>query len=159
MSQADINLVLDVFKKRTVFISAKQGDFGSRRIKIKITSNGQNVIVGTTDVVKLNMKRGDGQKQSFTGSANSDGTVIITIPEWGLECVGLVRCDISIYDSTQTTRKLTTMDFYIVVERSCLSDNTGGDYSDPESGGEGGGEVSADSIASVDETLEYLGIK
>lgn len=86
----------------------------SRFIKIIIQNRGENIDVMPTSKVIFNILREDGESKGFFGAVNSDGSVTVQIPSWGIEVAGLAKADVTIIDSEG--RKLTTASFYISVE-------------------------------------------
>lgn len=95
-------------------VFAKQYDVNSRFIKIIIQNRGENIDVMPTSKVIFNILREDGESKGFFGAVNSDGSVTVQIPSWGIEVAGLAKADVTIIDSEG--RKLTTASFYISVE-------------------------------------------
>lgn len=103
-------------------ILAKQYDCNSRFLKITLTDCGTKIDVSNTSKVTINTNRPDGQSKSFNGTANTDGTVTVPLPQWSLSVVGDLKCDVSVTD-TSTNERLTTMDIWVNVIEAA-NDNT-----------------------------------
>ena len=103
-------------------ILAKQYDCNSRFLKITLTDCGTKINVSNTSKVTINTNRPDGQSKSFNGTANTDGTVTVPLPQWSLSVVGDLKCDVSVTD-TSTNERLTTMDIWVNVIEAA-NDNT-----------------------------------
>lgn len=109
-------------KNNVPVIVAKQKDFKSRFINVRlINSSGFMKIQKNANVI-ANFKRGDGEAKSFAGGVNEDGTVKILLPFWVLELSDTAVCDISIIEPDGS--KLTSMSFNIVVEEAANPENS-----------------------------------
>lgn len=116
---AEITNVIKVdcsIPNRFVKLSSKQADVSSRFLSVQITNNNENISVDATDTVIINCERADGQKRSFSGTVNQDGTVTVPVPNWLLEKEGNACCDISVLDTNNVVR-LTTLAFSLYIEK------------------------------------------
>lgn len=117
------DLNADVVKRGvTRAVYAKQYDFNSRFLNIRIQEDGKNIEVKPNLTVVLNVQRPDSQENMFYGTVNDDGTVKVPLTSWMLELAGTLVCDISIISEDPTVAKLTTMQFNVYVEESVVSD-------------------------------------
>lgn len=115
----------DVVKRgstRTIY--AKQNDFNSRFLKVRIQADGKDIVVKSTSTVILNVERSDNAKDMFYGAVNEDGTVTTPLTSWMLALEGTLVCDISIVSINPSEAKLTTMKFNIVVEAAVNGDES-----------------------------------
>lgn len=83
-------------KNNVPVIVAKQKDFKSRFINVRLINSGGFMKIQKNANVIANFKRGDGEAKSFAGGVNEDGTVKILLPFWVLELSDTAVCDISI---------------------------------------------------------------
>ena len=111
-------------------IVAKQNDCNSRFLKVTLTDCGVKINIESTAKVTINANRPDGESQSFVGQANNDGTVTVPLAQWMLLVVGLLKCDVSVIDTTDGER-LTTTTFYVDVQEAA---NSNTDYSENPEG-------------------------
>ena len=111
-------------------IVAKQNDCNSRFLKVTLTDCGVKINIESTAKVTINANRPDGESQSFIGEANNDGTVTVPLAQWMLLVVGLLKCDVSVIDTTDGER-LTTTTFYVDVQEAA---NSNTDYSENPEG-------------------------
>lgn len=117
------NVSADVVKRGTTRnIYAKQYDLNSRFLNVRIQEDGKDIIVNHNSIVTLNVKRSDGEVNTFDGVVNPDGTVTVPIPSWLLSVAGTHVCDISTISRGSVDIKLTTMQFNIIVEAAAASD-------------------------------------
>ena len=116
MAQIIKEIRVDVSQPCTLqAILAKQYDCNSRFLKITLTDCGTKINVSSTSKVTINTNRPDGQSKSFNGTANTDGTVTVPLPQWSLSVVGMLICDVSVTDTSKNER-LTTMDIFVDVK-------------------------------------------
>lgn len=102
-------------------IVAKQYDMNTRFIKATLVDNGDKISIPKSDttMVIINAQRTDGLSKGFDGVINEDGTVTVPLHSWMLELEGLVKCDISVIDTTaDNNKKLTTTSFDLLVEKA-----------------------------------------
>ena len=119
-------VIADVVKRgATKVIYAKQHDFNSRFLKIRIQVDGVDFDVKPTSRATLNVSRPDKSTKKIGGSVNSDGTVTIPMDSWMLDLAGTIQCDVSVVEEEGTTvSKLTTMKFSIRVEEEVVCDDS-----------------------------------
>ena len=94
------------------YLNAKQADSG-RRLKARITVDGQPYKVPTTATVTFRAVKPDDKVIYDSGSINSDGSINVTISAQTLAVVGKVFADISIVDGGKT---VSTVSFVILVD-------------------------------------------
>lgn len=102
-------------------VVAKQYDMNSRFLKVTLTDCGSVVQIPYSDNIKavISAERVDGQSKGFDGEVNEDGTVTVPLHSWMLELEGLVKCDISVIETTEdNNKKLTTTSFDLMVEKA-----------------------------------------
>lgn len=122
MNQIVKSIVIDVAKKNKIQkIIAKQKDNKTRFVNATITNEGKQIIVNSNAIVCVNGLREDGERKSFQGEVNENGTVTVPITYWMLELEGLVECDISIMGVDE--EMLTTTSFKISVEKTSRADD------------------------------------
>jgi hypothetical protein len=112
-------------------IVAKQLDCNSRFLKIALVDFGVKIEVPKTAKVTINANRPDGKSDSFMGVANNDGTITVPLAQWMLEVAGLLKCDVSVINTTDNKR-LTSTDFYVNVQEAAnkstdISENPDGE--------------------------------
>ncbi len=118
-------VIADVVKRgATKVIYAKQHDFNSRFLNIRIQVDGVDFNVAQTSTATLNVSRPDKATQRFNGSVNPNGTITIPMNSWMLDLAGTLQCDVSIIDSDPEEAKLTTMKFSIRVEEEVVCDDS-----------------------------------
>lgn len=100
---------------------AKQGDYGSRFLKVTFVNNGEKLTINATSTVTINANRPDGGSKRFEGVVNDDNTVTVPLAAWILELDGEVRCDISVMDAAGE-KKLTSTSFTVKVDLGACSD-------------------------------------
>lgn len=114
-------ITADVVKRgSTRAVYAKQHDFNSRFLNVRIQEDGQDIQVAEGLTVILNVVRPDKQGDMFYGTVNTDGTVKVPLTAWMLELEGTLVCDISIVSEDPAVARLTTMQFNIYVEASTV---------------------------------------
>lgn len=127
MAEIVKELTLEVYSaNRIKAIIAKQYDYKSRFLLIRLTDSGEDISVEPSSVVTVNAFRPNGESAAFLGSAESDGRVLVPLSYWMLELEGTVKCDVSIVDTEG--RKLSSTNFQIEVERA----NYSGDDIEPD---------------------------
>lgn len=115
----------DVVKRGiTKSVYAKQNDFNSRFLNVRIQNDGKDVVVESTAEVILNVERPDKLENMFYGTVNADGTVKVPMTPWMLKLPGTLICDVSIISADPDVAKLTTMSFNIYVEEAVISDGS-----------------------------------
>lgn len=120
MAEIVKELTLEVYSaNRIKAIIAKQYDYKSRFLLIRLTDSGEDISVEPSSVVTVNAFRPNGESAAFLGSAESDGRVLVPLSYWMLELEGTVKCDVSIVDTEG--RKLSSTNFQIEVERANYS--------------------------------------
>ena len=116
-------LTADVIKRgSTRNVYAKQHDYNSRFLNVRVQEDGKDIVVKPTSTVILNVKRSDQASNMFYGTVNTDGTVRVPLTSWILEVAGSHTCDISIISEDPAVAKLTTMQFSIYVEDAVVCD-------------------------------------
>lgn len=98
----------------------KQNDSNSRYIDCAFMHGRFMLLVQSGNVI-LNVTRSDGQKRSFAGTINDNGTVRIPVANWMVENAGMLDCDISVIDGGE---KLTSALFSIEVQASAHPDGS-----------------------------------
>ncbi|MGN0558382.1 MAG: leucine-rich repeat domain-containing protein [Acutalibacteraceae bacterium] len=128
MAEIIKEITVDVAKKNLFqAIVAKQYDDNSRFLKVTLQNEGEKITVENTSTVTINAERADQTSKSFFGTVYSDGTVKVPLANWMLELDDVVRCDITVIDSS--SRKLTSTSFSIDVEAAA---NPSGGISEDE---------------------------
>lgn len=116
-------VVADVVKRGvTKAVYAKQHDFNSRFLNVRIQDDGRDLTIDSSATVLLNVERPDKKEDVFRGTVNEDGTVKVPLTAWMLDLEGTLLCDISIISADPEEAKLTTMQFNIYVEAAVVSD-------------------------------------
>lgn len=107
--------------KRNLFplLVAKQGDSGSRFLKIQLLNEGVSFAVSSNATVVINARRPDGQSDDFPGTVNEDGTVTVPLDAWMLQIAGIISCDVSVSDGEDN--RLTTTTFRVEVQSASYS--------------------------------------
>ena len=98
----------------------KQKDSNSRYIDCAFFHGRFMLLIRSGNVI-LNVTRSDGQKRSFAGTINDNGTVRIPVANWMVENAGMLDCDISVIDGGE---KLTSALFSIEVQASAHPDGS-----------------------------------
>lgn len=110
VKQLDVNVDKQNTYKEIV---AKQGDAGSRKLKVKFLNEGKPMTLDTAALASINIERPDGEKAAYAGTIGDDNTVTVQLPTWMLQVEGQAKCSISIvYGET----RLTSTTFYVNVE-------------------------------------------
>ena len=123
MAQILCKLELDVAECAPgIVLMAKQGDFGSRFVQVRLMSHRVPIAVPEDAAVLLNVKRPDGEVRAFAGSVNGDGTLTLPIGGWMLAVKGVLLCDVSVTDGAG--RKLTSTCFSVFAEEAVCPDGT-----------------------------------
>lgn len=124
MPKTTTMLVLDVAERQNIkAIVAKQYDYNSRRVAIRMMNRGEIVYIEQGAIVTINATRTiDGEKNTkqFLGEVGENGTVSVPLTEWILQDEGEVECSVSVYDESES--KLTTLSFIVEVEHSEVTD-------------------------------------
>lgn len=120
-----VNLDVAV-KNQSQYIVAKQYDSHSRFLKVQLLNDTVKLNINKDATVTINARRPDGSSNSFLGSINDDGTLLLPISNWMLEQSGTLRCDVSVVSGEE---KLSSTLFSIEVESSA---NPGDNISDDE---------------------------
>ena len=114
MTEITRKITVDLARRGNVrLIFARQNDFNSRRINIKLTDGGAPFFVEKTSVAIVNFLRSDGTSGAFNGVIEDDGSVSIVLGVWQLAVVGEVKCSVSIFSDE---KKITSSDFFLDVE-------------------------------------------
>lgn len=120
MAEIVKELTLEVYSaNRIKAIVAKQYDYKSRYLLIRLTDGGEDINVEASSVVTVNAFRPNGESAAFLGSAEQDGRILVPLTYWMLELEGTVKCDVSVVDTEE--RKLSSTNFQIEVERANYS--------------------------------------
>ena len=123
MAQCMCKMMLDVADRDTVqSIVARQGDSATRFLRLRLAAYGEPMRVEESAIVVLNAKNGAGEVRSFEGEVNADGTLTLPITAWMLQSIGVLQCDVSLFDVAGG--KLTTPIFEVEVVASVAADET-----------------------------------
>ncbi len=116
------SISLDVLQANSSrVVLAKQNDYASRFLCVKITQKGTAMNISDTSKILFGVRRPDGKRKAFYGVVNSDGTANVKLPSWLLEVTGNHTCDVSVLKDDDLL--LSTMPFTVeVVEASCTDD-------------------------------------
>lgn len=87
MEKIIADLSLDTYRRNKIQpLVIPQHDYGARYIRARITEQGKSVSVASGSVVSIIAKRmADGQSSAFSGSVNTDGSVLVPITQWMLD--------------------------------------------------------------------------
>ncbi len=132
MAQIIREITIDVARDNNFqAIVAKQNDTNSRFLKVTIANDGEPISIPQTAIVTINALREDSEARAFAGTVETDGTVLLPLTYWMLELDGTVKCDVSVFDSTEgaEVNRLTTTMFSLQVEQTAY---TGTDISEDE---------------------------
>ncbi|MBQ2973319.1 MAG: BppU family phage baseplate upper protein [Clostridia bacterium] len=112
-------------------ISAKQGDYDSRYLRVTVLSDGTMFKLVDSDAVALRCTHEDNTFDMDIGTVNDDGTVSVKIPKSILSRIGSVDCDVSI--AREGCGLISTSSFLLKIEKSSLTGNidTGDDIKTP----------------------------
>lgn len=109
-------LTLDTLRENTFkVIYAKQYDQNTRKLIITVTAQGEERTVKSTDVISLSITRADSEYSEFGTCSLSQGKILVTLPNWLLQCAGKSVCHISLVENNGSGR-LSTLDFIVDVE-------------------------------------------
>lgn len=123
MVQCMCKMMLDVAEHDTVqSIVARQGDSATRFLRLRLAAYGEPMRVEESVIVVLNAKNSVGEVRSFEGEVNADGTVTLPITAWMLQTIGVLQCDVSLFDVAGG--KLTSPMFEVEVVASVAADET-----------------------------------
>lgn len=101
-----------VLTNRSRAIRAVKGDNGTRFIDVCVTVNGEQVRV-TKGTTTINVRRPDGEEDSFPGEINEDGTVRVPINQWTIDVPGEVICSCTV---ASEGKRLTTTAFSVIAQ-------------------------------------------
>lgn len=149
MLEAVVKMNADtVLPNRTRIIYGVKNDAGTRFIDLRVTVAGNpiNMMGGNPTI---NFRRPDGEKASFAGTVNADGTLRLPVQKWALDIPGEVVCSATM---TNGNLRLSTTDFYIMANDAVNGDDGTSDPSIPDV--PGGTETVYVGIASVEQTKE-----
>lgn len=96
-------------------IQAKQYDSDSRFLDVTVLNQGERIVIASGSVVVLNVRRADGQSNSYSGTVNEDGTVRVPLTSWTLGLDDVVYASVSIISGDE---RLTTLSFTIDVQEA-----------------------------------------
>ncbi len=123
MAQCMCKMMLDVADRDGMqVVVARQGDSATRFLKLHLFSCGEPMPVEDGLTVVLNAKNAAGEIRAFVGEVDADGTLTLPLNAWMLHRVGVVECDVSLFDSNGG--KLTTPPFEVEVVASIAGDET-----------------------------------
>ena len=116
MAEAILDLRLDTVQPNRVrLVYGVQNDYNSRYICARFLANGTQISIEKTASPSINAKRPDGEKRSFPGTVNADGTVKVPVTQWMLEVPGEVKASVA---AVTSSGRLTTQEFYIMAKDS-----------------------------------------
>lgn len=122
------NITLDVAEQNLIPpVQAKQFDSESRFLKVQLTDKGENITVALGSTVYFNVLRADGQKHTYSGTVNNDGTVTVPLTRWALSLDDIVYGSVSIINGDV---RLTTLSFQINVQLAESDDTPSPDEPD-----------------------------
>ena len=113
MIESVFDIILDtVTPNRNRIYYGVQTDSGARFLNVTVATAGRPIHIdeGTP---YINVRRADGEKNSFEGTLNEDGTVRVPIEQWALEVPGEVTASVMVVNGE---RKLSTTEFYIMAQ-------------------------------------------
>lgn len=102
-------------------ISAKQGDYDSRYLRVTVLSDGSLFKIEENDAVALRCTHEDNTFDMDVGTINEDGTVSLKIPKSILSRIGSAECDVSI--AREGCGLISTSCFYLSITKSSLTGN------------------------------------
>ena len=121
MAQCMCKMMLDVADRDGMqSVVARQGDNATRFLRVCLFSCGEPIRVEDSITVVLNAKNAADELRAFVGEVNADGTITLPLTAWMLRNVGVVQCDISLFDVNGG--KLTTPPFEVEVVASVAAD-------------------------------------
>ena len=116
-------LVLDFNQNFHRTVLAKQYDKNSRFIPIQCTDNGKPFLLNTSWTVDVKVLTPDNRALlENTAIIQSDGSILLEVTENMLYYPGKEYVEIVIYD-TKNKRRLSPMNFYLIIESSVYSDD------------------------------------
>lgn len=98
------------------YVKAKQGDSGTRKIKIRLMEDGEDINASSSDTAYFRYSKPDGTGGNCPATINPDGTIDVELPDQSLACAGLVSADVYLKDSSG--KILSPAVFYIDVVKS-----------------------------------------
>lgn len=121
MAQCMCKMMLDVADRDAVqTVVARQGDSATRFLHLTLFSCGEPMSVEESVTVVLNAKNPAGELRAFQGEVCADGTLTVPLNAWILRSVGIVQCDVSLFNVGGG--KLTTPPFEVEVIASVADD-------------------------------------
>ena len=115
-------LSLDFNQKIYKTIIVKQYDCGSRFVPIKCTNNGPFFPLNDNFTVQIKILTPDDRALLENVPIQSDGSLLLELKESMLCYPGRANAEIIIYD-TQKKKRLSTMNFYLLIESSVYDDD------------------------------------
>ena len=114
------DVILDIKKETYAEVKVNQNDANSRVIRATIQDNGKTMTLADTlsAVLRYTKKDGNGVEAEAT---ITDGKVEVDLKEGMLSAPGNTPATITLYENGQV---LSTMVFYLIIDRSPLQDNT-----------------------------------
>ena len=123
MAQCMCKMMLDVADRDGMqSVVARQGDSATRFLKVHLFSCGEPMRVEDSITVVLNAKNAAEEVRAFVGEVNADGTITLPLNAWMLRSIGVMQCDISLFDVNGG--RLTTPPFEVEVVASVAGDET-----------------------------------
>ena len=123
MAQCMCKMMLDVADRDGMqVVVARQGDSATRFLKVHLFSCGEPLLLEGSLTAVLNAKNAAGELRAFVGEVDIDGTLTLPLNAWMLQRVGVVECDVSLFDVNGG--KLTTPPFEVEVVASVAGDET-----------------------------------
>lgn len=121
MAQCMCKITLDVAERDAIqTVVARQGDSATRFLQVFLLSCGEPMSVEESVRAVLNVKNAAGEIRAFEGEVCADGTVRLPLNAWMLRTVGIVQCDVSLFNAAGG--KLTTPPFEVEVVASIAED-------------------------------------
>lgn len=120
--QIKVDVAQPIILDKVNYITAKQGDMGSRFVRAKFANESEDLIIDQSSTVVLNAFKPDGTRANKIGKVNSDGSVTAEITNQMLSVAGQVDCDISIIDTKGS--KLTSTTFFVQVQPASIPDGS-----------------------------------
>lgn len=114
-------ITLDVSVENTYkTFTVQQLDENSRFLNVTVKDYGKKIEIPSSATVILGVRRSDAEARAFEGSANSDGTATVQLPNWMLAIAGMCRCSISVVVGEE---KLSTLNFSVLVKEAPYNNN------------------------------------
>ena len=121
MAQCMCKMTLDVTERDSIAtVVARQGDSATRFWQVYLLSCGEPMSVEESVRAVLNVKNAAGEIRAFEGEVCADGTLLLPLNAWVLRAVGIVQCDVSLFNAAGG--KLTTPPFEVEVVASIAED-------------------------------------